>query len=351
MRSFLVCTPTHLEDDKKLDELSEKISYSIGQRRGVEALDEGKIRIDPSFTGFIDILVNFEGDEHYEPASRSLLLEAKNGEVSEGGKDGRILVQVKDLDGWQKNRVAKIGDEIVVAAAQGFGKNRKFNKWVEFSQDSQKLRTARVQSPFRLRTALIADEDMTLFAHYNFSFVGTAINGYLGGSTVFLDFNLNGKFDEDEPSGLTTRNGGFEIEIAEEDFLTHDKNNNGMLDPSEGMIVVVGGLDHSSNIPPAISYKAPPSYSVITAVSTLVAAFVEEGLELNEAEEVVSQFLDLPANIDFPSFEPLREVFKDGDKAKAFILKSTQLANLFNEGSRFLQMKSGNKISRFQGLN
>ncbi len=256
---------------------------------------------------------------------------------------------MKDLDGWQKNRVAKIGDEIVVAAAQGFGKNRKFNKWVEFSQDSQKLRTARVQSPFRLRTALIADEDMTLFARYNFSFIGTAINGYLGGSTVFLDFNLNGKFDEDEPSGLTTRSGGFEIEIAEEDFLTHDKNNNGMLDPSEGMIVVVGGLDHSSNIPLAISYKAPPSYSVITAVSTLVAAFVEEGLELSEAEEVVSQFLDLPANIDFPSFEPLREVFKDGDKAKAFILKSTQLANLFNEGSRFLQMKSGNKISRISG--
>lgn len=340
---------THLAEDEKLDELGKKINFSIGQKRGVEVLSDGKIRIDPKFTGFIDILANFEGDEHYEPASRTLLLEAKNGVVSVGSKDGRILVQVKDLDGWQKNRVAKIGDEMVVAATQGFGKNRKFNKWVEFSQDSRKLRTARVQSPFKMRTGLIADEDMTLFAHYNFTFTGTAINGYLGGSTVFMDFNLNGKFDEDEPSGFTTRNGGFEIEIAEEDFLTHDKNNNGMLDPPEGMIVVVGGLDHSSNIPLAISYKAPPSYSVITAVSTLVAAFVEEGLELSEAEQVVSQFLDLPAEIHFPTFEPLREVFNDGEKAKEFILKSTQLANLFNEGSRFLQMKSGNKISRILG--
>ena len=58
-----------------------------------------------------------------------------------------MTVQVKDLDGWQENRLVNEGEELMISATQGFGKNRKFKQWVEFSEDVQKLRTARVQSP------------------------------------------------------------------------------------------------------------------------------------------------------------------------------------------------------------
>ena len=85
---------------------------------------------------------------------------------------------------------------------------------------------------------------------------------------------------------------------------------------------------------------------MITAVSTLVAEFLENDFSLEESEAIVSQYLSLPEDIDLSSFEPLREVFNDGEKAKTFVLRATQLSNLFNEGSRFLQMKSGNKLDR-----
>ena len=91
---------------------------------------------------------------------------------------------------------------------------------------------------------------MTLFAFYNSTFSGTAVNGYLAGSTVFLDFNLNGKFDEDvEPAGVTSSNGGFEIEISDEEIFDHDINENGIIDPKEGLLVVIRGMDTASGLP------------------------------------------------------------------------------------------------------
>ena len=342
--------PEHLAQDSGLhEELMNSVSVQI-VGEGLHQIDEeGILRFSPDFTGKLEVEASFPEHTFYEAASSRLFIHIRNGQLTQPGDENMLSVKIRDLDGWQKEKRVSQGTEVFVAAVQGFGKNRKFNKWVEFSEEDQKLRTARVQSPFNIRTAILAQEDMTLFAHYNFTFVGTAINGYLGGSTVFLDFNLNGRLDEEEPTGFTTTNGGYEIEISEEEMQAKDKNANGQLDPDEAMVVVIGGMDHSSKVPLAISYRAPPSYSVITAVSTMVAEFLEEGLSLTEAEEVVSSFLALPEGIHFPTFEPLREILNDGEKAKDFILKSTQLANLFNEGSRFLQVKLGNRINRIKG--
>ena len=98
-----------------------------------------------------------------------------------------------------------------------------------------------------------------------------------------------------------------------------------------------------------ISYKAPSSYSVITSVSTLVAKFTEEDFELSEAEEIVSQYLLLSDDIELSTFEPLREIQNDIQRAKEFVLKSTKLSNILNHGARFLQVVSGNRVSRIKG--
>ena len=113
-----------------------------------------------------------------------------------------VNIQVRDLDGWQQSRSVLIGQQTIISATQGFGRKKKFKRWVEFAEEDKILRTARVESPFSLRSALFAEENMTLFAFYNSTFSGTAINGYLNGSTVFLDFNFNGRQDEGEPSGF-----------------------------------------------------------------------------------------------------------------------------------------------------
>jgi len=340
--------PNHLLDEGISQSLLSGITFDVSEKRGLEILPGGRVVIDPTFNGFIDIVATFQGDAHYEGTNRSISLLVKNGEATDVGKDGMVTVQVKDLDGWQKNRVVKMGEELMVSASQGFGKNRKFKRWLEFSDESQKLRTARVQEPFAIRTALLAEEDMTLFAHYNFTFVGTAINGYLGGATVFLDYNLNGMLDEGEPSGFSKSNGGFEIEVSEEDIQTHDQNKNGVIDTSEGMLVVLGGTDHSSRLPFAISYRAPPSYSVITAVSTMVAALAEEGLTLSEAENLVSQLIKLPEDIEIADFEPIQKAFSDGEKAKRFVLRATQLSNVINEFSRYIEMRTGGRVDRIK---
>ena len=47
-----------------------------------------------------------------------------------------------------------------------------------------------------------------------------------------------------------------------------------------------------------IAYKAPPGYAVVTAITTLVAELVEEGLSLPDAEERVKSVLGLPQSIN-----------------------------------------------------
>ena len=343
--------PLHLNDEDKNTLLHESIQFEIVGENQPIAIIEGRIVIEDDFNGRLEIVAFFPGDIHYESATRSVSLKVRNGRVLQPGEEnlGSVSIEVRDLDGWQKERSVLLGQQTVVTATQGFGQKKKFKRWVEFSDEDQILRTAHVESPFSLRTALFPEGDMTLFAFYNSTFSGTAVNGYLAGSTVFLDYNLNGEFDEGEPAGVTENNGGFEIEISDEEIFDHDANENGVIDAEEGLLVVLSGIDRASGLPLEISYKAPPSYSVITAVSTLVAEFIEEGFGLSEAEEIVSQYLSLPGGINFSTFEPLREMQKDGSKAKEFVLKSTELANVLNHGSLFVQVVSGNRISRIKG--
>jgi hypothetical protein len=341
--------PIHSADTAKMESLGQKISYELVSKDGNQKIMDGTFFLETDFTGNLEIIASFEGDEHYEDANRRIVVFVEDGMVSESSGGNAVRLQVKDLDGWQSDLIVNRGSEAKISATQGFGTNRKFNRWVEFSDELQKLRTARVQSPFNIRTSLIAEGDMTLFAHYNFTFVGTAINGYLGGSKVFLDFNLNGLLDDDEPFGFSTNNGGFELEVSDEIIHTNDKNGNGVIDENEGMLVVLEGVDHSSNLPFSISYRAPPGYSVITSISTLVAELVDEGVKLSDAEADVRGFLGLSENIELSSFEPLRKVFDRGQESKMYVLRATQLANILNEGSRFIKMKTRGRISRVRG--
>ena len=335
--------PDHLLDEEKNDELHERVQFEMIQDEEVSLIEDGKLILEEDFTGRFDVEATFPGDRHYEPATRRISLQARSGKVFKPGDElfDSVSIRVKDLDGWQKERLLPRGGNLV-AATQGFGRKRKFKRWVEFSQEDERLTTARVESPFSLRTALFAEEDMTLFAKYSFSFAGAAVNGYLSGSTVYLDYNLNGQIDEGEPTGFTTENGGFEIEVSEEEFLANDTNGNGVIDLSEGVIVVLGGMDRASGLPLAISYKAPPSYSVITAISTVVAEIAATGKTLEESEQIISQFLDLPEGIDLSTFEPLGAVFTNEEEAQ---VRGQPVVQPFKRRSRYLEMTTGNRVA------
>ena len=113
--------------------------------------------------------------------------------------------------------------------------------------------------------------------------------------------------------------------------------------------MVLEGVDHSSNLPLSISYRAPPHYSVITSISTLVAKLVEEGESIAEAEAFGVSIPLTAFRYRIIELRALEEVFTRGEEAQKFILRATQLSNLLNEGSRFLQMKTGGKLNRVRG--
>jgi hypothetical protein len=125
-----------------------------------------------------------------------------------------------------------------------------------------------------------------------------------------------------------------------------DQNGNGLIDPDEGMLVVLGGRDTASGLDLQISYKAPVGYSVMTSLTTLVAELVRSGSSVDEAENSVIRALDLPEGIDIGSFEPLTATHSEAKTARFMVNQATQVANLLNEGGRFLQVQSGLALSR-----
>ena len=336
---------SNVKDNLDESKLIEKVRFESLNGQPIEG---GRVSWNDDFNGMLEVLAVFEGGEFFESATRTISMLINNGKLDESENSGVASVRVHDLNGWQNTRSAPLGSEVEISATQGFGKQRKFDRWVEFSEESDTLRTARVQDPFNLRSTLIVESDTTLFAKYKFSFVGTAVNGYLHGAKVFLDVNLNGLYEESEPFGYTDENGQFTIDFGESDADLIDKNEDGQIDYTEATLVAVGGMDTASSLAMEVSFRAPPNYSVISSVTTLVSELTNSGIDLEESEEIVSSVLNLPPAIDLSSFEPLGAVLTESELSKMAVLRSTQLANLYNEGARYIETATGSEVNRIR---
>ncbi len=297
--------------------------------------------LQPKKQGKFEVFFFVEEDAFYESSER--LVEILVGDGSSGTSES-IKLQVVDINGKQPLRRVPKGETVTISASLGFGSNRAFERWVEFRNNE--FTTARVQSPFDFKTSVVVDEDMTILARYNFSFVGSAVNGYLAGSMVFLDLNGNGEIDFGEPFVFADESGRFELDFEEEIGLGIDRNWNGMIDPNEATLVVSGGTDRASGLDFEIAYKAPPSYEVVTAVTTLVAELVEQGVALTQAENMVREGLGIPNTVNLGTFEPLLAAYGNQSMAILLLRKATQLANFLNEGSRALAVESGHEDHR-----
>ena len=96
---------------------------------------------------------------------------------------------------------------------------------------------------------------------------GLVIDGYIAGAEVFLDANQkNGIRDLNEPFTYTDANGAYQLNLD-----GFDTNNNGVIDPSEGIIIVRGGVDTSTGLPLETPLTAIPGSGVVTLLTTLVA--------------------------------------------------------------------------------
>jgi Ca2+-binding RTX toxin-like protein len=134
------------------------------------------------------------------------------------------------------------------------------------------------------------------------SLSGIAIDGYISGATVFLDANKNGVKDTNEPSTTTDSNGEFNLNIP---FDIFDTNKNGEIDPSEGNLVVTGGIDTATGLPLETPLTAPPDSSVVTLLTSLIADLTDKGIAPESAQSLVKAALGLPADVDLTSLDPI----------------------------------------------
>ena len=143
--------------------------------------------------------------------------------------------------------------------------------------------------------------DIAFFDFYNQG-LGSVIDGYIAGATVFLDANKNGVLDASEPSATTGPKGEYELDIPLETF---DKNQNGELDPEEGNIVAFGGTDTATGLPLETPVTAPPYATVVTLLTSLVADLIDKGVAPETAQSLVNSSLSIPAEIDITDLDPI----------------------------------------------
>lgn len=137
---------------------------------------------------------------------------------------------------------------------------------------------------------------------------GSLADGYISGATVFFDANKNGVQDPGEPGSITTPQGLFDLDVPLDPF---DKDGNGEIDPSEGRLVALGGLDIATGKVQTAPLTAPVGASVISPITTLVESVLAQspGLSLGQAEAQVEAALGLSAELServhLLEFDPL----------------------------------------------
>ncbi len=160
-----------------------------------------------------------------------------------------------------------------------------------------------------------------------------AIDGYLSGSTVFLDANFNNIFDEDEPFTITNPDGSFDLTAELEKF---DTNKNGQIDYTEGKIVLNNGMDVATYLPLDTPLASTPESTVVTPLTTIIAELVAAGTEPEAAENGVKSALSLPDGVDLASYDPLEAIANGDGNGVAVFAAMIQVQNTIVQTAKFI---------------
>ncbi|NQE38000.1 hypothetical protein [Microcoleus asticus] len=187
-----------------------------------------------------------------------------------------------------------------------------------------------IRIPCGLDYKTVYDNNFATFELANFSLGpssstrGRAINGYITGGTVFFDANFNGIKDENEPFSITNADGSFDLDVSLDQF---DKNNSGDLEPNEGKIVLIDGINTSTYLPQQTPLFATPDATVVTPLTTLMTELVEQGTDPNQAQSQVKSALGLSSAIDLTSYDPLAAITQNDPNGLAVYAAHAQVQN------------------------
>jgi Ca2+-binding RTX toxin-like protein len=264
-----------------------------------------------------------------------------------GGIEGKVGIDLIDIGEFQpkqggdgKIRTSEITSRIS-KPSELFDVTGKVNAFlgaeakvisVKFCERSFRIfrKRFRISYPCGLSYKTVYDKNFATFELADFSLgpssstMGRSINGYMVGATVFFDANLNGVQDENEPFSITNADGSFDLDVSLDKF---DKNNSGGLEPTEGKIVLIDGINTSTYLPQQTPLFATPDATVVTPLTTLMTELVEQGTDPNQAQIQVKFALGLSSAIDLTSYDPLEAITQNDPNALAVYAAHAEVQN------------------------
>ena len=172
-----------------------------------------------------------------------------------------------------------------------------------------------VDSDRRLANYTVTIEAASLTVQLESTFAGVAQDGYVADALVFFDANKSGAMDANEPSTRTDSRGTFDLVVLVQQF---DTNGNGVLDPAEGRLVLLGGVDISTGLPLQTSFTAPPGSTVLNPLTTLLSATIDNNptLTVAESKAKLNQALGISPSIELTTYDPLAAAADNDGRAK-----------------------------------
>lgn len=164
----------------------------------------------------------------------------------------------------------------------------------------------------------------TLTVQLETSFAGVAHDGYVANALVFFDANKDGVRNSNEPFTQTDSAGAFQLPVLVETF---DQNASGALEPSEGSIVLSGGIDITTGIPLQNILTAPPGATVISPITTLLTAAIEANptLTVEQSKARLNESLGIPASVEVTTYDPIAAATANDSRAAGVITAGAKI--------------------------
>ena len=136
------------------------------------------------------------------------------------------------------------------------------------------------------------------------SVAGVGLDGYVAYAAVFFDANRSGEQDGNEPGTNTDAQGHFAFQMSLGEF---DANYNGRLDPTEGCLVLKGGLDIATGQPLRTALTAPAGSTVVSPLTTLLQEALDQspGLSVSNSQEHLRAALGISNQVDLTRSRPI----------------------------------------------
>jgi len=192
------------------------------------------------------------------------------------------------------------------------------------------------------------DPDNVDLTNKLFALGGKLQDGYISGALVFFDENRNGQHDNGEPSTFTNNQGAFQLAI---DLSQYDDNNNNVLDPSEGVLILQGGGDISTGLAFEGQFLAPVGASLATPLSSLIVAIVDINptFTFAQAQTSIKQGLNLSGSVNINTYDPIASAAQgDGASGQVFAAAAMVQDTVFTMTRILNTAGGGNQLDTIQ---